>query len=69
MEPIVLSVFFVAAFGVFIGLLRWIFRVDHIVKVLETTAERLEDIKMQNKILIKQQEEIIGLLEDEMPDC
>ena len=69
MELIVILIFLVIIFGVFIGLLRWIFRLDYIVKVLEQTAAHLEDIKQQNNVLIKQQDEIIGLLEDEISDA
>lgn len=69
METIVILVFLVVISGIFIGLLRWIFRLDHIVKVLKQTADHLKDIKQQNKVLIKQQEEIIGLLEDEISDA
>ncbi|BAZ13486.1 hypothetical protein NIES4071_53250 [Calothrix sp. NIES-4071] len=41
---------------------RWLFRIDHIVKVLEQSANNLAEIKKQNNILIKQQDEIIQLL-------
>lgn len=41
---------------------RWLFRIDHIVKVLEQSANNLQQIKKQNNILINQQDEIIQLL-------
>jgi hypothetical protein len=44
-------------------LARWMFRIDDIVKILGVTKDNLEDIKQQNNILIKQQDEIIDLLE------
>lgn len=49
-------------------LVRWIFRIDRIVEVLEQTAVHLEDIKQQNDLLINQQDEIIGLLEADTED-
>lgn len=41
---------------------RWLFRIDHIVNVLEKSANNLEEIKNQNDVLINQQDEIIQLL-------
>lgn len=58
---ILIILFFV--FIIQVALLRWIFRVDHIVILLEKTVTHLEDIKKQNNILIRRNEEIIGLLE------
>ena len=49
-----------------VSLLRWILKLDHILKILEQTAAHLEDIKQQNKVVIKQQDSIIELLEDEV---
>ncbi len=43
--------------------MRWIFRVDDIVMRLQQAVTHLEDIKKQNNVLIKQKDEIIGLLE------
>jgi hypothetical protein len=54
---------FVVALIVSAILTRWMFRIDDIVKILGATKENLEDIKKQNSILIKQQDEIIDLLE------
>jgi hypothetical protein len=44
-------------------LTRWIFRIDDIIKILGATKENIEDIRNQNSTLIKQQDEIIYLLE------
>ena len=35
---------------------RWIFRIDYTIKILEQTANNLEEIKKQNNILVKQQD-------------
>lgn len=43
-------------------ILRWVFRIDHVVNVLDKSKKHLEDIKEQNNTLIKQQDEIIYLL-------
>lgn len=46
-------------------LTRWIFRIDDIIKILGATKENTEDIRNQNSTLIKQQDEIIYLLESD----
>lgn len=45
---------FIALF-IYVILIRWIFRVDRIVTVLEQMATNLESIEKQNNVLIKQQ--------------
>jgi hypothetical protein len=54
---------FMAVFVVSAILTRWIFRIDDIIKILGATKENIEDIRNQNSTLIKQQDEIIYLLE------
>jgi hypothetical protein len=54
---------FIFALLISVGLARWMFRIDNIVDILGATKNNLEDIKQQNGILIKQQDEIINLLE------
>jgi hypothetical protein len=46
-----------------VGLVRWVFRIDRIVMILEKTVAHLEDIKKQNNVLIKQQDEMLDLLD------
>jgi hypothetical protein len=54
---------FMAVLIVSAVLTRWIFRIDDIIKILGATKENIEDIRNQNSTLIKQQDEIIYLLE------
>ena len=56
-----ISFLFVIVFSV--AFTRWMFRIDFIVDILGKTEKHLEDMKKQNRILIKQQDEIIGLLD------
>jgi hypothetical protein len=44
-------------------IVRWVFRIDRIVMILEKTVAHLEDIKKQNNVLIKQQDEMLDLLD------
>lgn len=46
---------------IYVILIRWIFRVDRIVTVLEQMATNLENIKQQNNTLIQQQDVLIRL--------
>lgn len=63
MESIGILIFIFLVFIIQVALLRWIFRVDHILMRLEQAVTHLEDIKKQNNVSIKQKDEIIGLLE------
>jgi len=63
MEPIGILFFIFFLFIIQVILVRWIFRVDDIVMRLQQAVTHLEDIKKQNNVLIKQKDEIIGLLE------
>jgi hypothetical protein len=47
------------------GITRWIFRIDYAIKLLAQITNNLEEMKKQNTILIKQQDEIIELLESD----
>jgi len=46
-----------------VAIVRWVFRINHIVMILERTVAHLEDIKKQNNILIRQQDEMLELLD------
>ncbi|YAF97715.1 MAG: hypothetical protein AB3A66_08700 [Nodularia sp. CChRGM 3473] len=46
-----------------VALVRWVLRVNHIVMILEQAVTHLEEMKKQNNVLIKQQDEIMELLE------
>jgi hypothetical protein len=48
-----------------VAITRWVFRIDYTIKILEQTANNLEEMKKQNTTLIQQQDEIIELLERE----
>lgn len=63
MEDILILFIVIAALIIQVAIVRWIFRVDHIVMILEKTETHLEDIKKQNNILIQQQDEMFELLD------
>lgn len=61
----VIYIFFIAIVILIIqvAIVRWVFRINHIVMILERTVAHLEDIKKQNNILIRQQDEMLELLD------
>ena len=46
-----------------VAIVRWVFRINHIVMILERIVAHLEDIKKQNNILIRHQNEMLELLD------
>jgi hypothetical protein len=50
---------------ILVAIIRWVFRIDYVIKILEQTANNIEEMKKQNTILIKQQDEIIQLLDSD----
>jgi len=63
MEAIFLFFIVIAALIIQVAIVRWVFRIDHIVMILEKTVAHLEDIKKQNNVLIKQQDEMLELID------
>ena len=63
MEATPLLFIVIAALIIQVAIVRWVFRIDHIVMILEKTVAHLEDIKKQNNVLIRQQDEMLELLD------
>jgi len=63
MEAIFLFFIVIAALIIQVAIVRRVFRIDHIVMILEKTVAHLEDIKKQNNVLIKQQDEMLELID------
>lgn len=55
--------FLILIFFLSVLITRWVFRIDYVIKILEKTANNIEEMKKQNIVLIKQQDEIIELLD------
>jgi hypothetical protein len=66
MEAIFLFFIVIAPFIIQVAIVRWVFRIDHIVMILEKTVAHLEDIKKQNNVRIKQQDEMLELLDTDI---